>query len=71
MGKEQANERLYYYYEFLFKFLKEGVKPIDLLEDIEATAWEYAYQAPICEEIFSILYHKVYRELKDIKEALE
>jgi hypothetical protein len=25
--------------------LVKGVKPIDLLEDLEATAWQYAYES--------------------------
>lgn len=71
MDKEQANERMVYYYTWLSKFLKEGVTPIELLEDIEATAWEFVYQAPNYEKPFSVLYNEVCRELKQIKEALE
>lgn len=71
MDKEQANARLMYYYEFLSEILNEGVKPIELLEDIEATAWEYTYQAPNYETPFSVLYHEVCRELKQIREVLE
>lgn len=71
MNKEQANARLMYYYEVLFNFLNEGVKPIELLEDVEATAWEYTYQLPESEKTFSVLYKEVCRELKQIKEALE
>lgn len=71
MGKEQANERLYYYYEFLFKVLKKGVTPLELLEDIEATAWEYVYQTQDREMDFGVLYSSICQELKQIKEALE
>ena len=71
MDKEQANARLMYYYEFLFKFLNEGVKPIELLEDVKGTAWEYTYQAPEYEKPFNVLYNEVYQELKQIKEILE
>lgn len=71
MTQEQANEKLMYYYDFLFKILKEGVTPLELLEDIEATAWEYVYQTKAARADFGVLYSSTCRELKEIKEALQ
>ena len=40
----KALKRLQVYYDFLKESLREDVKPKELLEDIGATSWEYAYQ---------------------------